>query len=318
MKFTRIPSTVALPVALVLAATSHADILTNTSAFLRSGNPSYTAEGLDGSSGAADGAYAPFSPADSDLGVQQILQPTPAVAPIYLTLAADLQYTDNAPAAIGVAHDSSFMLATLLGISWKPHIQQGWFADIGFSQEYYEFDDGDALDFENGLIYAGVVKNLVDLDDTIFFARVEHQRITSGSLWDSDYFANRVRAGLQKSLYSTPHSELTGAISYAYDFGGGPVALERDELAIDLNYTYTITPKLFATASARTAFWDFEMGGREDTLHTAGVELSYNLSDASTISTGLYYTQNDSNTPGGINDYKAWQGGFTVGYVHSF
>ncbi|MDX1679996.1 MAG: outer membrane beta-barrel protein [Akkermansiaceae bacterium] len=304
---------------LVLSAVAlHADVLTETSSFLRSGNPSYSAEGLDGSAGVVDGAYAPFSPADSDLGVQQILQPTPNVTPIHLSLGVDLQYTDNAPAAVGVDHEGSALLTTVLGLSWKPHIQHGWFADLGLSQDYYEFEDGGALDFENGLYYAGLVKNLVDLDDTIFFARLEHQRITTGKLTDSDYFANRIRTGLQKSLYATPRSELKGGISAAFDLSGGPDALERDEYALELTYNHSLTHKLIATASARTAIWNFDTGGRDDSLHILGLGLSYNLNANSTISTGVYYTHNDSNTPGGLNDYESWQGGVSIGYSHSF
>jgi len=303
---------------LLTAMASHGDVLSKTSSFLRSATPSYTADSLDGSSGVVDGAFAPFSPADSDLGVQQILQPTPPVAPIYLTLGVDFQYTDNAPAAIGVAHDRSALMAALAGISWRPHIDKGWFADIGLSQEYYDFDDGDAMDFENGLFYVGVVKNMVDLDDTIFFARLEHQRITTGSLFEGDYHANRVRTGLQKSLFSTPHHEITGGISAAFDLSGGPDALERDEYALELAHTYSITPNLFLTTSARSVAWNYDQGGRDDSLNIIGTELSYNLSESSSITAGLFYTQNDSNTPFGFNDYKSWQGGLSLGYVLSF
>ena len=311
-------SVLATAVSAVSLTTAHADILPDTSPFLRSASPAYSPEGLESSTGLVDPQFTPFSPGDSDLGVQEILTVRPDVTPVHVSLGVDLHYTDNAPATLFTTSDSSALLATRLGISWKPHLGNGWFADLGMSQEFYEFDENNALDFQNFLPYVGVVKNLVDLDDTIFYARYEYQRLTTSSFSESRYHASRVRTGLQKSLISTPRHQLSGGISAAYDLHAGPDALERKEYAVELSYSYSFTEKLSAVAIGRSAIWDFDDFGREDTVHTAGVELIYNFRENASVSTALYYTQNDSNSPFGANDSKAWQGGLTVGLNYSF
>ena len=195
---------------------------------------------------------------------------------------------------------------------------KGWFADMGVSQEFYEFEDSSALDFENFAPYIGVMKNIVALDDTTFYARYEYQRITTGSIGDSEYSAQRVRVGLQKVLFSTPRQQLSAGVNAAYDLSAGPDALERDEYAVELSYSYAITHKLTATLMGRSAIWNFDQGGRDDRVHIAGLDLSYNLNENTTVSAGVYYTNNDSNTPFGVNDSQSWQGGLSVGLNHTF
>ncbi len=297
---------------------AHGDILSDTAPFVRSASPAYSPEGMESSTGLVDPQFTPFSPGDSDLGVQEILIERPAVAPLHVSVGVDLHYTDNAPSSLFSTGDSSFLFTTRLGMAWKPHLGNGWFADIGFVQEFYEFDDSSALDFENSMPYVGIVKNLVDLDDTIFYFRYEYQRLTTGSFSESAYHASRVRTGLQKSLISTPRHQLSAGISIAYDLQAGPDALERNEYAAELSYSYAITEKLSTVAIARSAIWDFDDNGREDKVHTAGVELIYNFTDNASVSTGLYYNQNNSNSPFGANDSKSWQGGLTVGLNYSF
>lgn len=303
---------------LLTAAVAQGDILTDTLPFLRAPGPDYTPENLAPSTGIEDASYAPYSPADSDLGVQEILGVTPEKAPVNLMVGLDLHYTDNAPATVGNSPDGSVLLASYVGISWQPLLQDGWFADIGFIQEFYEFEDGDAYDFENGMPYIGVVKTLVDWDDTLFFARYEYQRLTSGKLTESDYFAHRIRTGLQKTLFSASRQQLSGGISIAQDIDANPERLERREYSAELSYTYAINNSVSATTIARSSLWEFDDGGREDKVHVAGVELSYRLCERATATTSLFYTKNDSNSPFGAGDSQSWQGGLGLGVNYSF
>lgn len=303
---------------LLTALAAHGDILSNTSPFLGSPDPQYNPKNLEPETALDDPSHAPFSPADSDFGVQQVLGDTPHRAPVKFFINFDLQYTENAPTTLPALSDGSYLFSSLIGASWQPLIANGWFADIGATQELYDFDNGDALDFENMMPYIGVVKNIVDLDDTIFYARYEYQRITDGSISDSDYSAQRVRTGLQKMLYMTSRQQLAAGVSAAFDVDANPERLERKEYAVELTYTYLFTDALSATAKYRLAKWEFDDSGREDRNNVIGIELAYSLCKNATVYTSVYYTDHNSNQLFGVNDSQTWQTGIGLGMNYSF
>ena len=203
-------------------------------------------------------------------------------------------------------------------MGWQPQIGSGWFADLGLVQEFYQFEASNALDFENFQTHLGVVKTLVDLDDSVFYARYEYQRLTTGSWSTGDYSAQRIRTGLQKDLFVRSRHHLAAGISAAFDIDANPERLERSEYALDLSYTYWILDNLRTTASWRGAFWDFDQGGREDWNHTAGIEMAWNFTPNATAYTNVFYSDNDSNSPLGVNDFSAWQMGVGVGLIFNF
>ena len=303
---------------LLTAIAAHGDILSDFSPFLGSPNPDYDPAHLEPGTAVDDPSYAPFSPADSDFGVQQVLGETPDRAPVNVFFNFDVNYTDNAPAATRALEDGSFYFSALVGAAWQPHIANGWFGDVGIFQEFYEFDKGDAIDFQNMQPYIGVVKNLVDLDDTIFFARYEYQRLTTGSFSDSTYSAQRIRTGLQKTLFLTSRQQLAASLSGAFDLDANPERLERNEYASELTYTFWLTDALSTTAMWRCAYWDFDNGGRHDWNNLAGIELNYRICENATAYTSVYYSDNDSNSPLGVNDFQSWQVGLGIGLNYSF
>lgn len=301
-----------------LPVVAHGDILSEFGTFAGSGSPDYDANDFVPDRVSDDPTQAPFSPADSDFGVQQVLGTYDGPPPVYFFANLDIAYTDNAPAQLRALEDESWYAAALIGMSWQPCLGAGWFADFGLLQEFYQFDSPNALDFENFRGHLGVVKTLVDLDDTVFYARYEYQRLSTGSWSTGDYSAQRLRSGFQKDLFVRSRQHLAAGISAAFDIDANPERLERQEYAADLSYTYWMRDDLRATASWRGAFWDFDNGGREDWNHTAGVELAWRFNPYATAYTSIYYSDNDSNSPLGVNDFSAWQAGVGLGLIISF
>lgn len=303
---------------LLVPLAARADVLSDSAPFIGSPGPDYDAGEFVPPQAGDEPVPAPFSPADSDFGVQQILGTYDGPPPVNVFGYLDFNYTDNAPAPTRALEEGSYYFSALLGADWRPRLAGGWFADIGLYQEIYRFDQGDALDFENFQTYAGVVKTLVDLDDTVFYARYEYQRLTSGSISETDYSAQRIRTGLQKALFTRARQQFAGGISVAYDIDANPERLERIEYAADLSYTYWLLSDLSATASWRAAYWDFDNGGREDWNHIAGLALAWRLCPHATAYTQVFYSTNDSNSPLGINDFEAWTAGVGIGLNLSF
>lgn len=262
----------------------------------------------------------PYSPADSDLGIQEVLVERSSKEPVMMDFTTSILRTDNAPSGSALTDETSWVSASRLSLTWRPHIVQGWFADVGLGQELYRYDRTNALDFENTALRAGIYKNLPDLDDTVFFARYEYQRLTFESLSDDVYHAQRIRAGLQKTLWAIPRHQLTGSLSGAYEWTARPTALERNEIAVDLAYRYSITDSLYTVASARVSSYNFEQGGRDDLTTGAGLELIWQASQNFRATASLFFDKNNTDSPSFIasaNEYEAWTGGLGVS-VHWF
>lgn len=301
-----------------IAASVHADVLSELSPFLGSSRPDYNPASLEPDSAMENPGYAPFSPADSDLGVQQVLGSNRGRAPVKVSFDTSLSYTNNAPGATPVDDDASWFSASRLGVSWRPQIAYGWFADIGLAQELFRFEGSKAVDFENFQPCLGVVKSIPELDDMVFFARYEYQRITTGSLSESNYSAQRIRTGLQKDLLLASRYQLSAGVDAAFDINANADALERNEYSADLSYTYWFADHLSSTLSWTGSMWDFRHGGREDWSHIVGLELTWTPCRNARVYTNVFYTNNNSNAAFGANDFEAWQSGIGFGLSYSF
>lgn len=318
-----------IPVLLPLLLTPSLALAQSPSAidrFLGSSRPDYDPSQLEANEVDEGRDFAPFSPADSDLGVQEVLGEYRGLPPVRVEVSSDFYWTDNAPAATRQLDDESWLWAGRIATSWQPKIAAGWFADLGLEQQWFRFDQGDAVDFENFAAHAGVVKMLPQLDDLLVYGRFEYQRLTTGSFGDGDYDASRIRVGAQKVLFNSTHHHLSAGVSAAFDLDADPDYLERNEYALDLSYTYFITDTLSATASWRGAYWDFStppapFGGpadRRDFSQVVGLELAWMPCKNARISTSVFFSDNDSNTPLGANDSQSWTVGLGVGAVFEF
>lgn len=290
-----------------------ADVLSSTQRFFSMGGqvPDYAEDG--GEVTPTGLGQLPYSPADSDLGIQEVLYETASREPVMFAFTTSILRTDNAPSGNALNDRSSWVSASRMALTWRPHIAKGWFGDVGIGQDLYRYDRTNALDFENLGIRAGLYKNLPDLDDTVFFARYEFQRITFESLSDDVYHAHRVRAGLQKTLWAVPRHQFTGSLSGAYEWTASPSVLERNELALDFAYRYSITDTLYTVASARVSRYDFDQFGREDWTYGSGLELIWQPNRNFKAIASLFYDKNDSNTFfAAADEYEAWTGGLGV------
>jgi hypothetical protein len=265
-----------------------------------------------------DPQYAPFSPADSDLGVQQMLGTYSGRSPVNVTFDTSISYTDNAPGTTPLNDDPALFSASRLAVFWRPRIAYGWFADVGLAQELFRFEGSKAVDFENFEPYLGVVKSIPDLDDLLVFARYEYQRITTGSLSDSGYSAQRIRTGVQKALFLASRYQLTAGLDASFDLTADEDTQKRNEYAADVTYTYWLSDHLSSNLSWTGSNWDFRNGGREDWNHIFGLELIWTPCRNASIYANVFYTNHDSNEALGANDFEAWQSGLGFGINYSF
>ncbi len=310
------PHVILVPI--LIAASANAGVLTDLNPFSRTSRPDYNPASLEADSAMENPSSAPFSPADSDFGVQQVLGAAPARSPVNVAFDTSVSYTDNAPGTTTLNSDSSWYSASRLAVSWRPRIAYGWFADAGLTQEIYRFERDKALDFENFSPYLGVVKSIPDLDDLVFYARYEYQRITTGTLSNSDYSAQRIRTGLQKDLLLASKYQLAAGVDAAFDINANPNAFQRNAYSANVGYTYKFTDALSSTLSWTGTLWDYRYGGREDWSQVVGLEATWMLNQSVRLYANVFYTNLDSNAAFGANDYEAWQTGLGLGLNFKF
>jgi len=328
------PGLFALPF-LLLPTLAAADVLSSLNPYLGNSDPDYNPQDLQAREVDSGRNFAPASPGDSDLGVQEILGEYKGLPPIRAQLSTDFLWTDNAPSAARQLDEPSFLWVGRASASWQPRLGAGIFADLGMEAQIFRFDQSNATDFENYVVYAGAVKMLPDLDDLLIFGRFEYQFLNFDQAAvpfvtpanSDDYSAARVRIGAQKVLLNTPRQHLSAGLSAAFDLTADPSALERNEYALDLHYTLLILDKLSATLSYRAAIWDFRSDTgvvgfytetRRDFNQVVGLELSYEPCKNYRIYTSVFFSDSDSNTPFGANDSKAWTAGLGVGATFEF
>jgi hypothetical protein len=302
----------------LMPATAVADILTDSAPFLSSSRPDYDPAVLETDAAVEDPSYAPFSPADSDLGVQQVLGSYDGLPPVRILLDAGFGYTDNAPAATKALQGGSWYGSGNLAASWQPRIAWGWFADIGLSEQVFRFESNNADDFENFQPHFGLVKSIPELDDLVVFTRYEYQRLTSGGWSNRDYSAQRIRSGIQKTLFLTSRQQLAAGACVSFDLDANPSILERNEYLLDASYTYWLADHLSSTLSWTGSMWDFRKRSREDWDHLVGLEVTWHVSSNFTTSANLFYSNHDSNMPLGVNDFQSWQTGLGFEFNYSF
>jgi hypothetical protein len=296
----------------------HADVITPVQHFFGMGGqyPGYEDQDLSTPMGSLD--RTPYSAADSDLGVQEILSPLPSRSPFIFDFSTAVYFTDNAPSINPPDSESSWLWSSRLIAAWRPHIASGWFADLGMTQEFLRFDSSSAQDYENSTFRVGTVKTFANFDELLFFARYEYQRLTGGSISDADYNAQRLRVGVQKVLFENDRNQISAGLNAAYELMAKPESLERESYGIELAHRYRLNDSFHTLASWRTTWYDFDSGGREDWAHSLGLELIWQICPSARAHLSVFFDQNDSNTPFGANDYESWTTGIGTGFTYTF
>lgn len=297
---------------------AHADVLTSTQRFFGLGgqSPDYV-DGTEETEASALG-QAPYSAADSDLGVQEILTERAEREPVIVDFGRSVLFTDSAPSGNSATDRSSWVFTSSASIAWRPHLAQGWFADLGLGYDVIRYDRTNAIDYENMNTRVGVFRVIPDLDDTIVFARYEYQRITTQSLADGDYNAQRIRAGLQKTLWTAPGKQLVGTVSGAYEWSAKPESLQRNEVAAEIAYRQSITDSLYAVVSAKASRFDFDEFGREDWTYACSAGIVWQINHRFSANASIFFDKNESNVFGAANEYEAWSGGLGFGAQWTF
>ncbi|NNC90353.1 MAG: hypothetical protein HKN82_18010 [Akkermansiaceae bacterium] len=268
--------------------------------------------------------HAPASSGDSDLGEQVILRPQWKRAPLKVRAETHLFWSDNIGADSSDPDDGWFFVGSL-GARWKQRLGENLFLDAFAYQDAYLYDS-EGLDFESSELGIGLIRNLPDLADITVYSRYEFLYVNADDpgfplTSADDHLTNRfhrIRLGAYKTLYQTSEHSVTLSTQARIDLDATPSRLERRQYAARLGYYRRLTNRLQFSAYAKTSFREYRHSSRRDWYSYGGLDLNYRLGEHAKLYASILYGRNDSNRPGGLSDYEAWQAGLGLGLHAKF
>ncbi len=262
--------------------------------------------------------FTPLSPGDSDLGEQLILQREEKVTHFQLTLQSALYRTDNVFAAASDT-DSSFLWFNSAEVSWRPTLAPNLIIDSFISAQSFVFEEDAVLNFESYLVGLGLVKVFPELGGLVVFGRYEFQNVQlDQSITPNPTQFHILRFGAYKELFDTRRHHGYVSIGTRFDLDSTPSSVSRDEYALRLGYSYTLTDKLKANGFYRIGRRNFQHIDRDDTFQMIGADLTYEFSRSLLMTASALWTENDSDSSPFAQDYHSIQLGLAVSYQHKF
>jgi hypothetical protein len=265
-----------------------------------------------------DNPFAPFSPGDSDLGEQMILVTTSGIAKVQLEFQSSLFLSDNIFSA-ATAPESSFFYQNSAGISWQPMITPNFFVTTSLGVDTFHFEHDDGLNFENVTVGLGLMKIVPKLGDLSLSARYEHQylELDQGISPDPATY-HRIRVSAYKQLFSTRRHSGFLSLNGRFDLSADPASVARDEYALRLGYSYSITDNFQANAFYRLGLRNFQNIARNDTFQMVGADLTYRIIGGCFIYASALWSENNSDSGPFAQDYNSVQLGLGISYQHQF
>tara|TARA_R110000850_G_scaffold150491_3_gene273073 strand:- start:803 stop:1681 length:879 start_codon:yes stop_codon:yes gene_type:complete len=258
--------------------------------------------------------FAPESEADSDLGVQMVLQPEAEYDPFTVSAFTGYYFSSNANLSESTPIEDHVFTAGAT-ISYLPVLQNNLYGEATFRDQVFLYNNQSNLDFNAFDLGAGLIYVIRPLGDTSVYTRYNYAQFsdpTIVNLGTSNYKNHSIQAGVYKGwilarnhfAYATWRSDVS--------IDGNPASAKRDDHSAIVGYRWTPVDRLKVECFLRGAFLDYSAYGREDWNTAAGSSLSYNFTPNIYLSAFISYTKNDSN----LNidsDYKLWQPGIKLG-----
>jgi hypothetical protein len=263
-----------------------------------------------------ENAYAPASPGDSDLGDQLILKRLEKVQPFTVWLDSSVFWTDNA-ANVNQGKIDDWFYVGGVNFSWQQRLKSRFYGDVYLGQHWYQYDQEDALNYENGEVSAGFLVLAPELANSIFFLNYYYQRITQDIDESPIYETHNIRTGVQKTFLINRLNSVNVGLMSSFALTADPNELRRHEHSLTLGYNLKITRELLFALNYRLIYYDyFELDGREDWYHNFGAYLAWQPTKYLELSAGYNFTLNESNYE--VFDYESQLTGPSVMLKYKF
>lgn len=238
--------------------------------------PQQVQSGLVTSSMTSSEAFAPASPADSDIGEQVLLQSAPRYQPFSAWTNWNVLWTNNAQ-LLDENYGSDTMMTGTLGGSYLPHLGNNLFADFSAEQSIYRYARNGSLDFNGLELKAGLIYVLRDLDDLTFFTHYTYDLLTVRGFNRQIYDGHTISVGLRKTFSINRANLFYTSLTADFILGGEPDYALRHEFSwlggYQLSLTRNVRLDLYYRASAQA----YRYADRSDFNQLIGGGLTFEI-----------------------------------------
>ena len=257
--------------------------------------------------------FVPESEADSDIGVQLILQSREDYEPVTLATFASYYFTDNANLSESSPMEDHVFTAGAT-LTYLPILADNLYGEATVRDQVFLYNNLSGLDFNALDIGAGLVYVSRSLGDTSFYTRYNYAQFsdpTFGGVDFAEYKNHSIQAGLYKGWILSRNHFAFASWRSDISLDGDPGYSQRDDHSLVIGYRWTPVDRIKVECFYRAAFLDFDIG-REDWNHGTGASVTYNFTPNLYLSGFFSYTDNDTNLDIDA-DYQAWQPGIQFG-----
>lgn len=256
----------------------------------------------------APGEEAPKLPGDADYGVQKIVVRRSNWEPWQAGAFAGMSYSTN-PALLPDNGKDDFYFRGGAYVNYTPQITGNWFADIGLSQSFYNYDKLDALDFAQtyasaGVLYATPADAPALIRNTVATLRYRFENLTDVDNLSDDFFTDHsIQLGAQRTFrISRGHRAYVG-VSGSWSVDASVDSAARDEYAALFGYRIEWTPEFSTSADVRSAIYDYRDADRLDWNNILSVSAEYKFTEWASLGANFGWIFNSSDES--VFDYNS-------------
>ncbi len=259
--------------------------------------------------------YAIASPADDDIGLQQIFKREQDMQPFSAFAEVAGYYTSNAFLNNFFELEDAY-LATRVGLGYSRRLTGPFFVDMTLRQQWFRYDKYSELDFESLRGEASLLYVLPPFPDASLFVRYGYERLTDGREHNEFYVNHGVAVGVQAvKAFSRGHRvfmSLTSELAADTE----PEIISRDEYSLNISYSVDLTRSLRAMLTYRVAYQHYPELSRHDWNHLGDLNFQYSITRNISLSASVTCTANRSNND--LFDYDVANLGAGLGVLIRF
>lgn len=256
----------------------------------------------------------PSTEGDEDLGVQQLLRQQIKYKAFSVFGDVAGLYTTNVALASEGAEDDFFIIGTVGG-SWTPQVTEGLFVDVSANQQFYRYNEFDALDFNSTNAGVGVTYVAKDLENLISFVRYNYNILTDTEDWEEIFSEHTVQVGTVFPWQLDRAQRVTAGIDATFGWAD-PDDSQRNEYAFQTGYDARISRWFSLSLFYRVAFNDYTTSGRDDLNQNFSLTASFLITDWMTVRATTSAGINSSNQD--VFDYDVLTPGGNLTFDYQF
>ncbi|MDQ2659681.1 MAG: hypothetical protein M3Y03_04600, partial [Verrucomicrobiota bacterium] len=191
----------------------------------------------------SDNAHAIASPNDPDLGEQAILKRSENYQAFTVFASLPVSYTSNV-ALVRTGEQSDVLFTPSFGMSYTPRITKTLYANIGFAQQFFLYNDFDALNFASFDVRAGLVYTVPEWHNLLLRVDYDFNRLSGTDLSREIFVDHSISVGAELPFRIGRAQQVSVGVDLDFSVAADPSPPERHDYSAFVGYSVNLTRDL--------------------------------------------------------------------------